>query len=288
MQEENEDGTISVILKKTTRRQEKNKQEDCSKIEYGFDYPFDVWFLIAEYIRPEDVGRFAGICKTSFAVVCTAKFWFKLYKRHYQSVSTLPERLQPECMQRLYGLRTSVIRSLHFMYSPFINRLKAVTTFERHPDVLIRRQCTVMWHQKKTKDWLYYFKFKKNTNMRLPHSKRYDTQRQPDLLEMLEDVSANPDENCRVLQITCRHFIAVPPVLGLTLISVALNLSQGFCNHRLQLGFGSGIYSCRNNSLGGSDGITVILDPVINVKVLDWWHPQYPHNHNIEYLLSQE
>lgn len=289
VREENEDGTVSVVIKKGPRRRLKSCQENsCEQTDEGKTYPLDIWFLISEYIRPEDVGRFAGICKTSFAVICTAKFWFGLYKRCYQSVPSLPERLQPECMLRLYGLRTSVIRSLNYMYSPFINRLKAVTTFEKHPDVLLRRQCVLMWHQKQSKDWLYCFKLKEYTNMALPHSRRSETRHQPDLLEMLEDVSANPDENCRLLQVTCLHFIAVPLVLGLTLTSVSLTLSQGFRHHRLQLGFSSGVHTCSYNALGGSNNTTIILDPVINVKVLDWWHPLYPHDDNIEYLLNQE
>lgn len=89
-------------------------------------YPLDIWFLISEYIRPEDVGRFAGICKLSYAVVCSAKFWFSMYRRyinmyklHHKTISHLPERLQPESMFRLYGLRTSVIRALYFLYPPF-------------------------------------------------------------------------------------------------------------------------------------------------------------------------
>lgn len=48
----------------------------------GVNYPIDIWFLISEHIRPEDVGVFAAICKTSSAVTSTAKFWFSLYRRY--------------------------------------------------------------------------------------------------------------------------------------------------------------------------------------------------------------
>lgn len=47
----------------------------------GIDYPIDIWFLISEFLHPEDVGTFAGICKTTLAVVSTAEFWSNLYKR---------------------------------------------------------------------------------------------------------------------------------------------------------------------------------------------------------------
>lgn len=46
------------------------------------DYPLDLWFLIAEHIEPQVVGKFASICKSSFQVVTTATFWLNLYKRY--------------------------------------------------------------------------------------------------------------------------------------------------------------------------------------------------------------
>lgn len=67
--------------------------------------------------------------------------------RHYKAVPNLPERLQPECMVRLYGLRACVIRALHYTYPPFVNKLKAVTTFEGDPHNLTKRQCVLMWHK---------------------------------------------------------------------------------------------------------------------------------------------
>lgn len=281
-------GDSAVINNKKTDDKRVRNELLAEAIQVGNVYPLDVWFLISEYIRPEDIGRFAGICKTSFAVVCTAKFWFGLYKRHYKSVPTLPDHLQPERLVRLYGLRTSVIRALHFMYPPYINKFGTITFIEKHPDTLIKRQCILMSFHKQKKDWLYYFKFKENLNSALPHSRRSESRKEPDLIEMLEDVSANPDENCRILQVTCLHFVAVPFVQGLTLKSATLTLSQGFRHHRLQLGFGSAIHAYSYNSLGGSNATVVILDPVVSVKVLDWWHPHYPYNHNIEYLLNQE
>lgn len=46
----------------------------------GIDYPLDIWFIISEYIQPEAVGKFARICKSSYYVTTTGKFWFHLYK----------------------------------------------------------------------------------------------------------------------------------------------------------------------------------------------------------------
>nr|CAD7453744.1 unnamed protein product [Timema tahoe] len=276
VEEEDEDGARAVVMKRAPRRRKKTISEDQSSNIGGIDYPLDIWFLISEHIRPEDVSIFAGICKSALHVTNTAKFWFHLYKRHYRSVPNLPERLQPECMVRLYGLRTCVIRALHFMYPPFVNKVKAITTFEEDPHVLTKRQCVLMWIKKCKNQWLFFFKLKQSRFVigRGPAIKA----RQPDLLEMLEDVSSNHDEGCKVLQVTCLNYISIPVVLGLTLCSVSLTLSQGLRFHRLQLLFGSE-HSCytlgSSSSLGGSP---VVLDPVVNIRVLDWWHPLYPHS----------
>lgn len=46
----------------------------------GIDYPLDIWFILSEYIPPEAVAKFARICKSSYYVTNTAKFWLNLYK----------------------------------------------------------------------------------------------------------------------------------------------------------------------------------------------------------------
>lgn len=47
----------------------------------GKEYPVDIWLVLSSYIRPEDVCRFALICRNAWIVSCTAVFWTRLYKR---------------------------------------------------------------------------------------------------------------------------------------------------------------------------------------------------------------
>lgn len=47
----------------------------------GVIYPLDIWFLIGNHIRPEDVASFSAICHGSHRVVHLARFWSSLYKR---------------------------------------------------------------------------------------------------------------------------------------------------------------------------------------------------------------
>jgi hypothetical protein len=44
-------------------------------------YPSDLWHLIAQHVRPEDVGRYAQLCMATYRVTLTARFWRQLYHR---------------------------------------------------------------------------------------------------------------------------------------------------------------------------------------------------------------
>jgi hypothetical protein len=44
-------------------------------------YPIDLWYLIAMYIAPEDIGRFALICQSTNHVVNTVPFWIRLLRK---------------------------------------------------------------------------------------------------------------------------------------------------------------------------------------------------------------
>lgn len=274
VQEEDDDGTTKVTIK---RRSKKQKQVTTNTFyQYsGYQYPLDIWFLISEYITPEDVGRFAGICRSTYAVVCTAKFWFTLYRRYYTPCPTLPERLQPECMVRLYGLRTSVIRALHHMYPPFIVYMKSLE--RKSPRVLLKQQCILMWHKKRTsKCWMIYFKFKEPDI--ISHQRKI-TQK-PDLVDMLEDIYANNDDKCRILQIACKNYNPTSSVVGLYLADASVKLSQNLTQHRIELTFASSLV-CSNagkDPLGTHNTTVIVMDPVLKLGVLDWWYPDYIHS----------
>lgn len=66
----------------------------------------------------------------------------------------------------------------------------------------------------------------------------------------------------------------LPPVNGLILQSVSMTLMPGFKDHRLELGFGT---SDLPNTLSNK----IILNHVVNYKIIDWWHPFYPHQDGI-------
>lgn len=77
-------------------------------------------------------------------------------------------------------------------------------------------------------------------------------------------------------QVTCQSFYEVPPLMGMILTSVSVVLSQGFRHHRMHLGFNTGCHVSRDIL----PECTVVLDTVVNIVVMDWWHPKYPHFDN--------
>ncbi|OAD54821.1 hypothetical protein WN48_06020 [Eufriesea mexicana] len=266
-------------LKKNTTgvlNQRRSRKENCFKNtieEEGIDYPLDIWFIISEYISPEAVGKFAQICKSSYYVVTTAKFWFHLYKSYYRFVPGLPPRLQPQCMVRTHGLRACVIRTLHYTYFALnrkVDDLLYLGQNELHS--LVKRQCCLMWHRERKTLWYFYFKLKelpKGANNLLRQKTKINGKK-TDFLEMLEDVAVNLEEGCKVLRVICLKYSMLPPVNGLILQSVSMTLMPGFKDHQLQLGFGT---SNIPNTLTNK----VILNHVVNYKIIDWWHPFYPH-----------
>ncbi|XP_053997739.1 transmembrane protein 183 [Hylaeus anthracinus] len=250
----------------------KSRMSQTSTEDEGVDYPLDVWFIISEYISPEAVGKFARICRNSYHVTTTGKFWFHLYKSYYRCVPGLPERLQPHCMVRVHGLRACVIRMLHYTYFVLKREIDDIFYQQDDPHSLVKRRCCLMWHKEGKMRWYFYFKFKEvpNSSRNTLKEKSEITGKKSDFLEMLEDVAANPEEDCKVLRVVCLKYSMLPLVIGLILQSVSMTLMPGFKEHRLQLRFGtSNIASSLTNQ--------VVLNGVVHCQILNWWHPLYPH-----------
>ncbi|XP_018354777.1 PREDICTED: transmembrane protein 183B-like isoform X1 [Trachymyrmex septentrionalis] len=269
------DDTDENLLKDNMkgRRNRRSKCQNNNDEDEGVDYPSDIWFIISEYIQPEAVGKFARICKSSYYVTTTGKFWFHLYKSYYKFVPSLPERLQPQC-QRLHGLRACVIRALHYNYFRTSEGEGDDMSYLRQeePHSLVKRKCILMWHKEGKVRWYFYFKLKEVSKIRnslLKQNKQYDVKK-TEFLETLEDVAVNPEDGCKVLRVSCLKYSMLPLVIGLVLQTVSINLMPGFREYRLQLGFGtSDVPSTLTNQ--------IILRNVIGYSILNWWDPAYPH-----------
>ncbi|XP_034550726.1 transmembrane protein 183A isoform X2 [Notolabrus celidotus] len=254
-------------------RKKKNKRRKESTD--GQEYPVDIWLVLSSYIRPEDVCKFALICKNAWTVTCTAAFWTRLYRRHYRIDADLPFRLQPDSVAKMRCLRARVIRSLFHLYEPFDLRVSKIPALpESTPTALLNSKCLLFWVRKVTGTrpdalWEFNFKFLKEVRSKNGSTKSL---RMP---SRYEDVHTNADSDCYILQVTTLNFIFTPIVMGMTLTLFTINVSTDMRHHRVRLVFQDSPLH-RGKKRGDQGGTQVVLDPVQSVKLMDWWHPQYP------------
>lgn len=165
------------------------------------NYPVDIWFLISQHIYPEDVCRFASICRTTASICASPGFWFSLYKRYYRKVneSAMPVRLQPDCMVRLRGLRACVIRSLFFTYQPFVDRLPALAKQDFHK---LKSFWFVSCWVAPDKDWTFCYKLRKELATISDIVQDSDN-----CLHNQRDIFANPEKGCKVLEVSLQNIV---------------------------------------------------------------------------------
>uniref|UniRef100_A0A3Q3M5Y0 Transmembrane protein 183A n=1 Tax=Labrus bergylta TaxID=56723 RepID=A0A3Q3M5Y0_9LABR len=249
---------------------------NMSKSSDGQDYPVDIWLVLSSYIRPEDVCRFALICRNAWIVTCTAAFWTRLYRRHYRIDTDLPFRLQPDSIGRMQYLRARVIRSLFHLYEPFDLRVSKIPALpESTPTALINSKCLLFWVRKvigTRPDALWEFNFK---FLKQPVHSKNGCAKSLQMPRQYIDVHSNPDSDCYILQVTTLNFIFTPVVMGMTLTLFTINVSTDMRHHRVRLVFQDSPLQ-RGKKRGDQGGTQVVLDPVQSVRLMDWWHPQYP------------
>ncbi|XP_076859738.1 transmembrane protein 183A isoform X2 [Brachyhypopomus gauderio] len=264
------DGERGSRKKKNKRRKENSESTD------GQEYPVDIWHVLAAYIRPEDVCTFALICKNAWTVTCTAAFWTRLYKRHYNVEVELPSRLHPDSVSHMRCLRARVIRSLFHFYEPFNLRVsKSPAVPDATPTTLLNSKCLLFWVSKVSGTrpepmWEFNFKFLKQP-VKMKNGRACGLA----LPRQYKDVHTNPDCDCCLLRVTTLNFIFTSVVMGLTLTLFTINVSTDMRHHRVRLEFQDAPV-LRGRKPRGEHGVQVVLDPVHSVHLIDWWHPQFP------------
>lgn len=261
---------------KGSRKKKNKRRKENSECINGEEYPIDIWLVLAAYIRPEDVCTFSLICKNAWTATCTAAFWTRLYKRHYNLDADLPDRLQPDSITRMHCLRARVIRSLFHLYEPFSSRVsKSPPLPESTPNTLLNSKCLLFWVNKVSGSrseqmWEFNFKF-----VKLPTKGKNGCNFALQLPKQYKDVHTNPDSDCYLLRVTTLNFIFTSVVMGMTLTLFTINVSTDMRHHRVRLEFQDSPM-IRGKKLRGEQGVQVVLDPVHSVLLMDWWHPQYP------------
>lgn len=246
--------------KKTISCSEENNNEGCQ-------YPIDIWFLLSNYIKPEDVGRFAAICKSSNQVARSATFWLNMYKRYCKNTPLSDHTI------RKYALRAIVIRILHKVYPIFITKQELQTNITGNFSTVQKTQCAQCWYRQNSNYYLYYFKMLKKTSVITPKKSILD----------LDDICANSEEDYVLLKVLSTNLIPLPPILGLTLTSVIVKLNRDMRQHCVEMCF-----TCGFSPIDSASSVRLILDPVVKFEILNWWHPRYPFSYNMEQLTIYE
>lgn len=190
------DEDVDVTVKKLSKAKLANSTADDGHT-YSF-YPNDIWFLISAYIPPEDIGRFALICKQTYTITTTLKFWRNLYRRYYKPTIELPIRLQMDCMARPRGIRACTIRSLFFTYPPFVSRVRQ-SDFHS----LVKQRVVQFWFQQPSpnKYWFFYKLKSKLPPGSRTHESEQLRRKNGQSIKALRDVYYNTEEGCILLMV---------------------------------------------------------------------------------------
>lgn len=198
-----DDDLDTMIANKMTNLKLKETTDAAECVQHDYNtYPIDLWYLISSHIQPEDVLRFALICKQTYAITTTMKFWRAMYKRHYTGQVELPVRLQPDCMARPGGIRACSIRSMYFTYAPFVQRLLMQPKQDFH--LLTKRYVERFWFsQINSTKWQYFYKLKRKPmqGSRIAESEAL-RQRNGRSLKSLRDIYLNSEEGCALLVVS--------------------------------------------------------------------------------------
>jgi len=270
---------ISKQAAKRLKKQAKLKEQLQALEEYREEnnkrivYPVDLWFQLSHYISPSCVQAFACVCKDTRLITKTANFWLSLYKRFVKhKYKDLPPHLSPGQIDVKSGLKARVVRALFHAHSPFTKRVAHCYTVSPAVSTLESQLCCSAWWKQVDSDlahngklfWLYYFKFVPNAKVRKPNIYRTN-----DL------VSYNTEVNHALLRVAVPCFTRPGNVTGLYLTDVHVGVSRDLCHHKATLVFHD---RPRDKRLrGGQPGVTVTFDPIIDVQLLNWWDPLYPH-----------
>ncbi|KAK8379890.1 hypothetical protein O3P69_019714 [Scylla paramamosain] len=245
--EEREKGVLTTKRDHKRRRRRRVVERTQEEEEGVMDYPLDLWFCISEYISPEVVVKFACLCQATRYITTTVQFWLSLFRRHYQWTAALPESLSYwNIDRRMRDVRVCVIRALFLMYPPFCARLAAEKPLSADPTQLLRAQCILQWHRKEGSHHKYFFKF--------AHPQHCS--RDGRLAKCVGEAPAhtNPHSGCWVLEATGAATRSVlpwsphtscPPPPGPPPVATVFPATE------------------------------ITLDPVTNVRLYPWWHPEY-------------
>lgn len=268
-----------------------SQKPDDSLISYA-QYSIDFWNSVSRQISPENVCRFALICRQTLQITRSVQFWKHLFKKYYK-LSKLsgdfPERFGHICVEKNYGLRSCVIKGLFWYYQPFADRLKrdrytsGVSLDGKAIEKLCRGICESFWFEtsettSRGKLFTFFLKFSPIA------SKLAFLTHQKNERENSTDIFANLECDCYILKIITTSFTNVPHITNWRMCEFSISLSSDMRTHRLKMKFEPKMvkkYANQMNNQGKTTNYSgpkemAVFEGVQSLALLDWWHPKYP------------
>ena len=303
-------------LKPRTRRQGKcvgaaleffdssdnNSSVDATKGPPAYNYiSNDIWFHLANYIAPEDVQRYALICRQSANSINSCRFWLQLYRQYCKKsnrkewVLQLPANLQYDqlkgCDRKI--LKQRVIQALYYCYEPLKERLQSNYKLSSlHGNIYVSS-----WHKQVRCVWIMCYKFKQNFPLNeitiqdqpIASSLNTEVETKDSVVHDWETLAEEENNNLTVLKpttaitndlngisiliICCDRFIPFPSDIvynhatsPFLLADSRELLSTDMRSTNLELDF---VSTTRDQT------ITVKYANIQKFKVLPWWHPDF-------------
>ncbi|CAF1972420.1 unnamed protein product [Rotaria magnacalcarata] len=267
--EENE-----VQLENIRSKQKQTTIKELSAMENTHnrkEYPLDLWFIIAMYIAPEDIGKFSLICRASNHVVNTVYFWMRLFRKHNKTEANKIGRILVH--EHLSIIRTHVIKSLYQVYPLFQNRLDKTDVIQKDPHFLRLSRCVRIWYSKGSQAtsqrdaYNYYFEFRFD-------NKKSAKQQEIHIQALSPFIQTNNqyiiDKNSCILHLICSNFVPIGPYMGMILSQITLNISSDYRYHKLKMWFDSSRL-CLQTSKKYNNSV-VIIDPILCLRVYNWYN----------------
>lgn len=256
---DDDDDEEPIQMKKPPQIQ---RQTPIKRQTTGKDYPMDLWYLIASYINPEDVGRFALLCRSANRVVKSTAFWMRMFQKfdskQFKRYSRILVKEDVPIVQHF------VIRSLYQDYPLFRSRWDKREIIQKDPHFLVSSRCVRIWYSTRTvapDGFDYYFQF------------RFDQPATP-LIKAKSSLIQNSDQLCldrqsAIVHVISPNFLMIGQLIGTTLSDVQLPLSCDFRFYKLKFVFDSSKSKSISKSMLNKTVVTI--DPVSRLKVYRWF-----------------
>lgn len=197
---------------------------------------------------------------------------------------SLPSHLKPYAICTNIGLRARVVRALYHVYSPFATKTLHHVPLAESPSILQNLMVESHWWKRlvSTKHiyvWRLYLKLVKinnsnnSSNRNTPNATTNPNKKQ--IFSVTKLLAHNPEEQYKLLQVTSSSYVQIPNVFGMCLTEVSTSVSRDMKSHKARLYFHE--YRTHRQRYHNSQATILTVDPVLDVKILNWWDPDYPH-----------